>query len=156
MTSRPVRAAVLALVLAVAAVGFLRSLEEALAGYDRRANRAGTPLYWRLGKAPAVALERCCAAAAALLPRGGVVAFAGPVEPEGQALLRWRWASYFLAGHDVVLYRGAETGGGPVHVVACRRALADDDRLAEVARLPGGRLYRVKGGGPSVGAETDP
>jgi hypothetical protein len=147
-----VRSAVLALLLAVAGVGFLRSLEEALEGFDRRGSRAGPPLTWRLGKAPAAALERCVEAAGELVPRGSVVAFAGPAEPPSQALLRWRWASYFLAGHDLVQYRGAETGGDPGYVVACRRALGDDGRLVEVARLPGGRLYRVRRGG---GAEGD-
>jgi hypothetical protein len=145
------RAAVLALVVAAAAVGFLRALEEALEGFDRRANRAGPPLTWRLGKAPVVALERCLGAARPRLEPGSVVAFAGPVEPPGQALLRWRWASYLLAEHDLVQYRGAETAGDPQLVVACRRALGDDARLVEEARLPGGRLYRVRRDGTAEG-----
>ena len=148
--SSPLRTAALALLLAAAGFGFLRSLEEALAGFDRRASRAGPPLTWRLGKAPVVALARCLDAARPLLPPGSLVAFAGPAEPEDQRLLRWRWASYLLPERDLVQYPGAsgaggaETAGDPSHVVACRRDLAGDPRVVEVARLPGGRLYRVR------------
>lgn len=141
----PLRTAVLALVLAVAGVGFLRSVEDTLGGYDRRASRGGPPLSWRLGKAPAVALESCLAAARPFLPAGRTVAFAGPVEPRSVRFLRWRWASYFLADRDLVEYHGGAMSGGASYVVACRRDLAGDPRLVELERLPWGRLYAIRG-----------
>lgn len=146
MPPSPLRSAVLGLLVACAALGFLASLGDALAGYDARHARAGPPISWRFGRAPVAALETCLAAARPRLPPGGVVAFAGPVEPDGEASLRWRWASYFLAERDVVRWGSAEAAGA-THVVACRRALGDDPRLAEVARLPGGRLYRIRAAG---------
>jgi hypothetical protein len=143
MPPSPLRAAVLGLLVACAALGFLASLEDALAGYDARHARAGPPLSWRFGRAPVAALEACLAAARPRLPPGGVVAFAGPAEPRGDAFLRWRWASYFLPERDVVRW-GSAAAAGATYVVACRRALRGDPRLAEVARLPGGRLYRIR------------
>jgi hypothetical protein len=144
MRSSPLRTAVFALLLVVAGVGFLRAVEDALEGLDTRGRRTGPPLSWRFGKAPVVALAECVGAARGRLPVGSVVAFAGPVEPRGDRLLRWRWATYFLPRQEVVQYRGAGTVGDPGHVIACRRRLDGDPRLVEVGRLRGGRLYRVQ------------
>ncbi|HEX5761448.1 MAG TPA: hypothetical protein VF121_19860 [Thermoanaerobaculia bacterium] len=144
MPASPLRSAVLGLLVAGAALGFLRSLEDALAGYDARRARTGPPLVWHFGMAPVAALERCVAAARPHLPPGSVVAFAGPPEPRGDGFLRWRWAAYFLPERDVVRWRGAAGPGPATHVLACRRDLAGDSRLAAVARLPAGRLYRVR------------
>ncbi len=157
MPSRPTghsawRNALLVILLVCAGVGYLRSLEDALDGFDRRANRAGPPLSWRLRKAPVVALAECLEGARGRLPEGGVVAFTGPAERAEQRLLRWRWAAYFLPEFDVVMYRGEATVGDPGYVVACRRELGGDARLLEVARLPGGRLYRVREAAGGAGA----
>jgi hypothetical protein len=145
MRRTPLRAAVLGLLLVVAGVGFLGAVEDALDGLDTRGRRTGPPLSWRFGKAPVAALAECVGAARARLPAGSVVAFAGPVEPRGDRLLRWRWATYFLPRQEVVQYRGAGTVGDPGYVIACRQRLDGDPRLVEVGRLPGGRLYRVQG-----------
>lgn len=80
---------------------FLAHLQKALADFDRRAVFRSDPVQWRFGMPQTEILERCFAEARPLIPPGSVVVLTSP-KAEMADFYRWRWAAYWMPGHDLI------------------------------------------------------
>jgi hypothetical protein len=95
---------------------------------------------WAWGTPPPEAMRALVGAAEPLLPpQECVVGLVGPWEGE-EALFPPLWAAYFLPRCDVVPLPSAESEGPELRLVV--GDAPSSDRLARVAELPGGGLYR--------------
>ncbi len=151
-TSRARRTAlvwwVLAPVLLLSQLAFLREFHDVLT-----LHRSGRFTYhqsdvWRLGTAPVDSLSRFLGEADRLIPAGSRVIFSSRASPDDQAGDRFAWAAYLLPRHRLIArqspapeadywiaYRtsagGAEEGAG-------------HPRLEVLLDEPDGRVYRVE------------
>lgn len=124
---------VLALVVATNAVA-VRQRRAAPNAYPRESDR------WAWGTPPAEAMRALMAAADPLLPKENcAVGISGPWEGE-RALFPPLWAAYFLPRCDVVPIAAPDSPGLELRIVA--GDAPKSERLAKVADLPGGGLYR--------------
>jgi len=124
---------VLALVVATNAV-MVRQRRAAPNAYPRESDR------WAWGTPPVEAMRTLMVAADPLLPKENcAVGITGPWEGE-RALFPPLWAAYFLPRCDVVPIAAPDSPGLELRIVA--GDAPKSERLAKVADLPGGGLYR--------------
>jgi hypothetical protein len=133
----------LGLLTAWAAAGFLHEVREAVAGWDDRSWKGAGPWAWRMHTPATDDLARCLRAAREAMPAGSVLALASPDDAPEAMFRRWRWAAYYLPGHDVLQASDPSAAQVARYVVAFHTEI-QDPRIEPVRRLPGGWLYRVK------------
>ena len=128
----------LGLLVAWAAAGFLQEVYGAVASFDQR-ERAVRRFTWRFGAPEPTRLAGCLQQARREILSGSSVAFTSRDTPRGAAFQRWRWASYFLADHDVPPLEDP----GAEYAISYGMKI-EDPRFEPLRRLPCGWLYRVK------------
>lgn len=154
---RPVRALLLALLVAWAGATLVAELT-ALRHELRHPPNSGWVADWRLGTPRAEGFASFLAAADRHLPDDSVVVLAAPV-PEGpQTFFLTLWAAYHLPRHRVIAEGRAATGPGdsPGDYLVAYGVERPGPGRQEVARLPGGVVYRLAAGGEAGREEEAP
>jgi hypothetical protein len=125
--------------LAGLGVETVRTIREGAGGAGRRG-----VMFWRMGTPPPARLAELLAPVGALVPPGSVVVFATGTDGGGgdAEFFQGLWAAYLLPRHRVVRLAqpAARTEG---EYLAAYGTAIEHPRLVELARLPGGVLYRV-------------
>lgn len=135
----------LGLLVLWAAAALLIEMRGALTSFDARGEWRQPAESWRFGTPQVARLEACLAPARRLVPRGSIVAFAGPDEPRGNAFFLTRWAAYLMPAHEILAREDPAAGVVAGYVIAYGVPLQDSwrERLERRAQLPGCDLYRV-------------
>ncbi len=139
------RRSLLGLLVLWAAAALLAEVRGALTTFDARGEWLQPAASWRFGTPQVARLEACLAPARQRIPKGSIVAFAGPDEPRGNAFFVTRWAAYLMPAHEVLAREDPAASVVAGYVIAYGVPLQDPwpRRLERWAQLPGCDLYRV-------------